>query len=91
MTNSRSNRTRVLVVSPSRPAKTRPDTIFVDTPLEVISLLEHDRELISTVILAGRFAKNRELAKFLTESYPALSVIAGRAGEEPDSYLPAYA
>jgi hypothetical protein len=86
----RSNRQCVLVVSASRPERERPDTIFVGTPLEVITLLENDRDLISTVILAGRFAKNRELAKFLTESYPALSVVAGRAGEEPDSFLPVY-
>ena len=89
MTNGARN--RILVVSSTRPTQKKQDTIWVGTPLEVISLLEHDRELISTVILAGRFATNRELANFLSESYPSLSIVSSRHGEEPDAYLPAYA
>ena len=83
-------RNRVLVVSSQRPDHSRDDTVFVGTPLDLISLLETDRNLFGTVVLTGRFAANRELTSFLAETYPMLQVLYGRPGEEPDPYLPAY-
>lgn len=44
------------------------------TPLDMIEKLERVR--ISTVVLAGSFAADRELVAFLSESYPSLAVIA---------------
>jgi len=45
--------------------------IVVTTPLDAINWLE-DRRSISTVILAGAYARNDELASFLTEAYPTV-------------------
>ncbi|HWO19405.1 MAG TPA: hypothetical protein VNO30_11540 [Kofleriaceae bacterium] len=60
------------------------------TNLDLISQLEDPRNFIVAVVLAGRFAKDRELATFLIESYPGLKVIDDET-EEPDlsSYRPA--
>jgi hypothetical protein len=65
--------------------------LVVRTPLEMINMLQEDRSKIETVVLTGTFAKNPELASFLTESYPALRILSGRSDEEPDTYLPAFA
>ena len=81
---------RTLVVTKSPPRKARPNTSFVATPLDLIAVLEHERELISTVVLTGSFASMRELTMFLVDAYPALRILSGRPGEEPDTYLPAY-
>lgn len=81
---------RTLVVTKNPPLQTRPNTSFVATPLDLISVLEADRERFSTVVLTGNFAKMRELTMFLVDSYPALRILSGRPGEEPDTYLPAY-
>ena len=67
------------------------DTLVVRTPLDMITRLERDRDAISTVVLMGDFASNRELTSFLAESYPALCILSGHTGEEPDPYLPAFA
>lgn len=81
---------RTLVVTKSPPLTSRPDTAFVATPLDLISVLEHEREQISTVVLTGSFASMRELTMFLVDSYPSLRILSGRPGEEPDTYLPAF-
>jgi hypothetical protein len=47
--------------------------VLVTTPLEAIVRLE-GRRRIRTVVLAGSYAMNRELAAFLTESYPSLHI-----------------
>jgi hypothetical protein len=65
--------------------------MVVNTPLEMIAMLQEDRSRIETVVLTGTFAQNPELASFLAESYPALRILSGRADEEPDTYLPAFA
>jgi hypothetical protein len=90
MSECRSKGHRVLVVSPLRPTREKPDTMFVGNPLDMIEVLESSRETISTVVLTGRYAANRELAAYLCQTYPALSIVAGRAGEEPDPYLPTF-
>jgi hypothetical protein len=81
---------RTLVVSRTPPRIVRPNTSFVATPLDLIAVLEQERDLISTVVLTGAFASMRELTTFLVDAYPALRILSGRAGEEPDTYLPAY-
>jgi len=86
----RSCRKRTLVVTRTPPMRTRVDTAVVATPLDMIRTLQEDREQIATVVLMGSFAANGELASFLVEAYPSLRVLAGRSGEEPDTYLPLY-
>lgn len=81
---------RTLVVTKNPPARARGNTSFVATPLDLIKLLEDEREDISTVVLTGNFASMRELTMFLVDSYPNLRILSGRAGEDPDTYLPAY-
>jgi hypothetical protein len=81
---------RTLVVTKTPPRQPRRNTSFVATPLDLIAVLEHERDLISTVVLTGNFAAMRELTTFLVDSYPALTILSGRAGEDPDTYLPAY-
>ena len=49
------------------------NTIVVATPLDAINWLE-DRRSISTVILAGAYARNDELTSFLIEAYPAVQL-----------------
>jgi hypothetical protein len=81
---------RTLVVTKNPPKRVRPNTSYCATPLDLIAVLEHERDLISTVVLTGNFASMRELTMFLVDSYPALRILSGRPGEEPDTYLPAY-
>lgn len=81
---------RTLVVSRGKRPKSE-RYLVVQTPLDMIAKLEHDRDQIETVVLTGSYAKSVELASFLSESYPALRILAGRADEEPDTYLPAFA
>jgi hypothetical protein len=81
---------RTLVVTRTPPERPRANTSFVATPLDLIKLLEHARDDISTVVLTGTFASMRELTLFLVDNYPALRILSGQAGEEPDTYLPAY-
>jgi hypothetical protein len=63
--------------------------VFVGSPLDMIQVLEHSRESIRTVVLTGRFAANRELAAYLSTTYPALAIVEG-SGDDPDPYLPTY-
>jgi hypothetical protein len=81
---------RTLVVTKTLPKHARPNTSFVATPLDLINLLEQDRDDIATVVLTGNFASMRELTLFLVDHYPALRILSGRPGEDPDTYLPAY-
>jgi len=83
-------RKRTLVVTKNPPPSTRADTSVVKTPLDMIRTLQEQREQISTVVLMGSFAANRDIATFLVEAYPALRVLSGRSGEDPDTYLPQY-
>jgi hypothetical protein len=64
--------------------------MFVGNPLDMIEVLQEARETFSTVVLTGRYAANPELAAYLASNYPALSIVSGAAGEEPDPYLPTY-
>lgn len=81
---------RTLVVTKTPPRQPRHNTSFVATPLDLIAVLEHERDQVATVVLTGNFANMRELTMFLVDSYPALRILSGRPGEEPDTYLPAY-
>ncbi len=49
------------------------DAIVVATPLDAIVRLENP-ESIHTVVLAGSYASNRELAEFLGQFYPSVRV-----------------
>jgi hypothetical protein len=82
---------RTLVVTRAKRKTRGKRYLVVRTPLEMINMLQEDRSKIETVVLTGSFAKNPELASFLSESYPSLRILAGRADEEPDTYLPAFA
>jgi hypothetical protein len=68
----------------------RSDAVVVQTNLDLISQLEDPRNFVVAVVLAGQFAKDRELASFLIESYPNLTVIDGTDDPDSGSYLPAY-
>lgn len=81
---------RTLVVTRTPPLRARPNTSFVATPLDLIAMLEEERDMISTVVLTGNFASMRELTMFLVDAYPSLRILSGHPGEEPDTYLPAY-
>lgn len=81
---------RTLVVTRAKRKVRSKRYLVVRSPLEVINLLQEDRNRIETVVLTGTFAKNPELASFLAESYPSLRILAGSADEEPDTYLPAF-
>lgn len=82
---------RTLVVSRGKRKLAPKRYLVVRTPLEMIAKLEEDRSRIETVVLTGSFASNPEFASFLAEAYPTLRILAGRADEEPDTYLPTFA
>ena len=52
------------------------DAIHVATPLDAIIRLERaeSQRRIHTVVLAGRYASDRELARFLGAFYPAVHI-----------------
>lgn len=52
----------------------RRDTVVVESPRDLMCLLEGDRKLISTVILAGQFAYDAELAALVHHAYPDLGI-----------------
>ena len=69
---------RILIVDDdagqrSRLAERR-DTVVVATPLELVFALEHTGVTVSTVMLAGRFVRDRVLMSFLGETYPQIGV-----------------
>ena len=52
----------------------RHDTVVVATPLELVFALEDTDRLISTIVLAGRFVDDGDLATFLGDTYPQIGV-----------------
>lgn len=68
---------RTLVLSDEQWPRRAPDRdrVFVMTPLDLIARLELWAIPISTVVLAGSFGGNRELASFLLEAYPAVRIV----------------
>lgn len=62
-----------MIVDSATPATPRDDAYVVTTPLDAIMRLEKGRQ-IRTVILAGRYARSRELAAVLGELYPSVRV-----------------
>jgi hypothetical protein len=75
---SRWSRIRVLVISDDagqrRRLAERRNILVVSTPLELLFALENNDQLISTVMLAGRFVNDGDLATFLGETYPQLGI-----------------
>ncbi len=65
---------QTMIMSSDGPrARPQGDVIQVGTPLDAIVQLETP-ELVSRVVLVGSFATNRELAAFLSDSYPAVAI-----------------
>ena len=64
---------QTMIVTKDRMAHDRDEAIVVTTPLDAIMRLEKRRR-ISTVVLAGVYARDRELAAFLGEFYPSIRV-----------------
>ncbi len=64
---------QTMIVSSDRSMARQGDVIQVATPLDAIVQLETP-ELVSRVVLTGSFATNRELATFLTDSYPTVEI-----------------
>ena len=63
-----------IVLSNNQPTVARwEDAIVVATPLDAIVRLEHD-DHIGTVVLAGTFAGNSELASFFDQFYPNVRI-----------------
>ncbi|HEY3808168.1 MAG TPA: hypothetical protein VGL61_36565 [Kofleriaceae bacterium] len=64
-----------IVLSNNQPtvARWNGDAVIVATPLDAIVRLEHD-EHVGTVVLAGAFAGNHELASFLDQFYPNVRI-----------------
>ena len=65
-------------------------TELLDAEACLISQLEDPQSFVVAVVLAGKFAGDRELASFLTESYPGLRVIDESGERDPNAYLPVY-
>jgi len=74
----RLNEPRTVVVStdPYRQSTEPDETLVVATPLDVISRLEDENSAVSRVVLDDPSAM-RELATFLSETYPWLEVVGG--------------
>ena len=53
----------------------RRNTRVVGTPLELIALLETTHHMMSTIVLAGRFAADEALHGSLHELYPELGIV----------------
>lgn len=62
-----------MIVSSSSRVRNAGDAIWVASPLEAIVRLESP-EAIDTVVLAGSYATNHELASALAELYPTVRV-----------------
>lgn len=62
----------ILILTSKHEPTAREDACVVVTPLDAIERLENRRA--SIVILAGSFARNRELAAFLRDFYPGVQV-----------------
>ena len=84
--------TRTVIVSGEsrHRALHRDGAVVVRTCLDLISQLEDTRQLVATVVLAGAFARDAELASFLVEAYPSVRIVDGTGDPDPDTYLPVY-
>ena len=51
------------------------DTVFVTTPLDLISHLEDPRLGVVTVVLTERFATDPDLGAFIKENYPRVELV----------------
>ena len=71
---------KTLVVSSDRDRTYDAGTLVVSTPLDMISYLEDTRVPIATVILAGSYARDREMAKSLRELYPSVQIAFSMVG-----------
>jgi hypothetical protein len=60
---------RLMIISPNRETA---DAICVTTPLDAIMRLE--KRPIRTIVLAGAYADDTELAEFLGEQYPNVRI-----------------
>jgi hypothetical protein len=76
----------VVVSGDPRHREPGPDAVVVRTNLDLISQLEDPHSFVVAVVLAGRFAGDRELASFLVESYPGLKVIEDAEDPDPSVY-----
>jgi len=68
---------QTLIVSVERESSSNSgteDPVVVRTPLDAIMRLERRPQRIRTVVLAGAYATNDELAKFINEAYPWVGV-----------------
>ena len=80
------SRTRIVIVSNDNARRDHlirrwseaHDVVAATTPLEVITRLEQEGTMVSTVVLAGTSgsATDRELAGFLDATYPWVRVVA---------------
>jgi hypothetical protein len=64
---------QTMILSRDDRTEVQTGAIRVATPLDAIARLEHQHR-ISTVVLAGSFADDRELAESLAELYPSIQV-----------------
>ena len=61
---------------------------IVATPLDLITRLEGETDLITIVVLDGIYAGNRELEAVLLDLYPAIRVIDGDPDPAPRNTVP---
>ena len=70
------NRQSLVVVKDVSEATSWRDAHVVRTMLDMIECLERLGAALVTVILGGEYARDRELAMFLRETYPTVDVVA---------------
>jgi hypothetical protein len=70
------NRQSLVVVKDVSEATSWRDAHVVRTMLDMIEWLERFGAALVTVILGGDYARDRELAVFLRETYPTVDVVA---------------
>lgn len=61
----------------------------VRTMLDMIAWLERAGETIATVFLGGEFARDREVALFLRETYPSVELIVSSRHLVPTTHVTA--
>lgn len=72
---NRLSETRTVIVSADpRKQTTEGETLVVATPLDVIARIEDENSMVATVVLDDP-ASQRELGRFLLETYPWLQVV----------------
>lgn len=69
------NRKGQALVVTTRDTHVRTDRV-VRTMLDMVAALERRHDAISTVILGGDFARDRDVETFLRETYPSLEIVA---------------